>query len=78
MSLKVSRVERKIILDQTRHFEANRAVRIFIRAHFSRMLTKVNCWLVLKAKLLNMVQTHIESLGTRAKYSNSLIWPFRS
>lgn len=37
-----SRIERKVGLDQTRHFTTNHADKIFIWAQFQRMLAKVN------------------------------------
>lgn len=68
--------EQKVVLAQTRHFGANRVIRIFIRARFQKMLTKVNCWPILKAKIQNSVQTYAEGLGSVANYACSLIWPF--
>lgn len=54
-------------------FKANYATKISIRVDFLRMLTKVNCWSILKAKMQNAVQTHTECLCIRADHAPSLI-----
>lgn len=46
------------------HSRTNYIVKIFIWACFPWMLTKVNCWAILKAKMQNSVQTHIEGLDS--------------
>lgn len=42
MSPKASKIEQNVILDQTRHYEANHTIKISICMCFSRMLAKVN------------------------------------
>lgn len=53
MSLKALRVQWKVILYQTWHSEANRAIRILIRSRLPRMLIKVHRWPKFKAKKVN-------------------------
>lgn len=78
MILEALRIERRVILDQTRYFKINRTVKIFIWVHFLGMLTKVNLWPILKTKLQNSIQIHTKGLGSRADNPSSLICPFRT
>lgn len=50
MSPEALGTKRKVVLDQTRCSRANGVVKIPIRVCFFGILTKVNYWLVLKAK----------------------------
>lgn len=76
MSLEAPGTKRRVALDHTQYFKTNHIVTIFIRGCFPRMLAKFIHWPILKGKMQNSVQTHIEALGSWADHA--FAWLFHS